>query len=214
MVAGAATSFYDLPADKESVLAGLRLRPGAASAVVGRPVSEFTDRQVLVDSIFGVRGYIMAEKVLAATTPSHRVAALQNVLTSYFADVEPLVDAAVTWVVGTLRRHPDRPVSSLAAAVDLSERQLRRRFEAAVGYGPKRFGRIVRFQRLLDLIHSRGARVRWAELAIEADYADQPHMINECAALAGMSPIALPRGAAGPTGDVSVSSNTAPGDTP
>jgi transcriptional regulator GlxA family with amidase domain len=97
-------------------------------------------------------------------------------------------------------------VSSLAVAVDLSERQLRRRFETAVGYGPKRFGRILRFQRLLDLVHTRGARIRWAELAVEAHYADQPHMINECLALAGMSPTALPAG-------MSVSSNTAAGDT-
>ena len=37
MIAGPATTFYDLRADKGSVLAGLRLRPGTAAAVVGRP---------------------------------------------------------------------------------------------------------------------------------------------------------------------------------
>jgi AraC-like DNA-binding protein len=211
MIAGPATTFYDLRPDNGCVFAGLRLRPGAAAAVVGRPVSAFTDRQVAVDSVLGLRGDRMAEKVLAATTPSQRVAALQNALVGYLADAEPSVDTAVTQVIGILRRHPGRPVSSLAAVVGVSERQLRRRFQAAVGYGPKRFGRILRFQRLLDLIHTRGARIRWAELAIEAQYADQPHMINECVALAGMSPVALPRGAPGPTGDVSVSSNTTPG---
>jgi len=179
---------------------------GVAAAVLGRPVTEFTDHQVVLDSIFGVRGYLMADKVIAATTPSQRIVALQDVLTRYLADTEPSVDTAVTRSVGILRRHPGRPVSGLAAAVDLSERQLRRRFEAAVGYGPKRFGRILRFQRLLDLIHIRGARIRWAEVAVDAHYADQPHMINECLALAGMSPTALP-------GGVSVSSNTAAGET-
>lgn len=148
--------------------------------------------------------------MLAATTPSQRVAALENVLAAYLADAEPSVDTVVTRAIEILQRNPGRPVSSLAAAVDLSQRQLRRRFEIAVGYGPKRFGRILRFQRLLDLIHTRGARVRWAELAIEAHYADQPHMINECQALAGMSPVALPRGA---PSNVSVSSNTTSGDT-
>jgi AraC-like DNA-binding protein len=206
MIAGPATTFYDLRPDKGCVLAGLRLRTGTATAVLSRPVSEFTDKQVLLDSILGVHDFLMAEKVLAATTPSQRVAALQNVLTAYLADTDPLIDTAVTRAIGMMRRHPDRPVSGLAVAVDLSERQLRRRFETAVGYGPKRFGRILRFQRLLDLIHTRGARIRWAELAVEAHYADQPHMINECLALAGMSPTALP-------GGMSVSSNTAAGDT-
>jgi len=43
-------------------------------------------------------------------------------------------------------------------------------------------------------------------LAIEANYADQAHMINECLALSGMYPTALPSG-------VSVSSNTTSGET-
>ena len=47
--------------------------------------------------------------------------------------------------------------------------------------------------------------VRWAELAAEAGYADQPHLIKECLALAGGSPVGLP-------GGMSVSSNTAAGE--
>jgi AraC-like DNA-binding protein len=205
MIAGPATTFYDLGANEGGVLAGLRLRPGVAAAVIGRPVSEFTDRQVLLDSVFGAGGHPVAEKVFAATTPSQRVAALQNTLIDQLPDTEPVVDAVVARAIVMLRRRPHRPVSHLAAAVDLSERQLRRRFETAVGYGPRRLGRILRLQRLLELIHTRGGRVRWAELAIAASYADQPHMINECRALAGMSPIALP-------GGVSVSSNTPAGE--
>jgi len=206
MIAGPATTFYDLRADKDCVLAGLRLRPGTAAAVLGRPINEFTNRLVPSDSVFGVAGKRMTEKIFAATTPSQRVAALQRMLTGHLADTEPLVDTTVIGAIGLLLQRPHWPVSRLAAAVDLSERQLRRRFETAVGYGPKRLCRILRFQRLLELIHARGDRIRWAELATEASYADQPHMINECRALAGMSPIALPAG-------VSVSSNTAAGDT-
>jgi AraC-like DNA-binding protein len=67
--------------------------------------------------------------------------------------------------------------------------------------------RVLRLQRLLDPIRSRSAGIQWAELAVEANYADQPHMINECRALAGMSPVALP-------GGMSVSSNTTSGDPP
>jgi AraC-like DNA-binding protein len=188
------------------VLAGLRFRPGTAAAVLGRPVNEFTNRLVPIDSVFGIARDGTTEKVFAATTPSQRVAALQRVLTGYLADTEPLVDTAVIGTIGLLQQRPHWPVSKLAAAVDLSERQLRRRFETAVGYGPKRLCRILRFQRLLELIHARGDRIGWAELATEASYADQPHMINECRTLAGMSPVALP-------GGVSDSSNTAAADT-
>jgi AraC-like DNA-binding protein len=205
MIAGPATSFYDLHTDGDGVLAGLRLRPGSAAAVFGRPVSEFTDHVVPLAAVFGAGSGRMAEKVSTATTPGQRVAALQQMVLEYLADSEPFVDTVVIGAIGMLQRRPHWPVSGLAAAVDLSERQLRRRFETAVGFGPKRLGRILRLQRLLELIHARDDRVRWSELAIEASYADQPHMINECRALAGTSPVALP-------GGMSVSSNTSAGE--
>jgi AraC-like DNA-binding protein len=74
----------------------------------------------------------------------------------------------------------------------LSDRQLRRRFEAAVGYGPKTFQRIVRFQRWLDLTRSTPAEQRrLTDLAAEAGYADQSHLTREVSRLAGQPPAAL-----------------------
>jgi AraC-like DNA-binding protein len=192
MIAGPASTFYDLPAGSQDALAGLRLRPWAAAAVIGRPASEFRNMRIPFDSLFGVSGYQMAEKLLAATTPVHRMSLLQDAVAEHFADVDPSLDRPVTWAVGVLRTQPDRPVSALADEVGLSERQLRRRFEDAVGYGPKRLGRVFRFQRLLDLIHGSHGRARWSELAVAAGYADQSHMINECLALTGGPPTALP----------------------
>ena len=214
MVSGPATTFYEQRADTEGMLVGLRLRPGAAAAVMGHPISDLRDNQAPIDSVFGISASGLAEDVLAASASRQRVALLEAMLGRYFAEVEPVVDQPVAQAIEMLRRCPASPVSGVASAVGLSERQLRRRFEAAVGYGPRRLGRIFRFQRLLDLIHARQDRSRWAELAIEAGYADQSHMINECLALAGAPPTALP-GAAGQPGAVtSVSSNTGGGEAP
>ena len=199
MIAGPANTFYDLPAGDQDILAGLRLRPGAAAAVIGCPANEFRDMRVPLDSAFGVAGSRMAESLLGATTPAQRMSMLADVVAEYFADTGPVVDRSVARAVAVLRAQADRPVSALAADIGLSERQLRRRFEVAVGYGPKRLGRVFRFQRLLDLVHASHGRVGWSQLAIAAGYADQSHMINECLALTGGPPTALP---------VSVLSNT------
>lgn len=212
MVSGPATTFYDQCAGTEGVLAGLRLRPGAAAAVLGHPVSELRDAQVRIDSVFGISTSGLAGDVLATTAFRQRVALLEAVLARYLVKVEPVVDQPVAHTIEMLRRDPARSVSGVASSVGLSERQLRRRFEAAVGYGPKRLGRIFRFQRLLDLIHATDHRIQWAELAIEAGYADQSHLINECLALAGAAPTALPGAAAQPGLEMSVSSNTGGGE--
>jgi AraC-like DNA-binding protein len=205
MISGPANTFYDMPTCNRDVLAGLRLKPGAAAAVIGSPASEFTNMRVPLDSAFGVAGHRMAETLSASETPTRRISLLGDLVVDYFATVEPVLDRPVTRAVSLLRTHPDSPVSALAGEVGLSERQLRRRFEVAVGYGPKRLGRVFRFQRLLDLIHASHDRPRWSQLAIAAGYADQSHMINECLALAGRAPTALL---------MSVLSNTAAGSSP
>ena len=77
---------------------------------------------------------------------------------------------------------------ALADELGLSERQLRRRFHAAAGYGPKTLQRVLRFRRFLA-----GPRDDLARAALEAGYADQPHLAREVAKLAGTTPSRLIR---------------------
>ncbi len=74
-----------------------------------------------------------------------------------------------------------------SAPPSLGDRQLRRRFTAAVGIGPKRFARIARFRWLLAELE-RPDRPRWADLAAAAGYTDQAHLIREFAELSGETP--------------------------
>ena len=79
----------------------------------------------------------------------------------------------------------------LAEDVGLSERQLRRRVEDAVGYPPRTLARILRFQRFLDGRPCAGPERDLARLAAEAGYADQPHLTRESRRLGGLPPAAL-----------------------
>ena len=72
------------------------------------------------------------------------------------------------------------PPARRAHAIGIGDRQLRRRFLDAVGYGPKTLERILRFQRFLMLEGTDLAR-----LALDAGYADQAHLTRECTRLAG-----------------------------
>jgi transcriptional regulator GlxA family with amidase domain len=77
----------------------------------------------------------------------------------------------------------------------VGERRLHRRFEAAIGYGPKTFQRVLRLQRALGLA-GRGTQPRLALIAAAAGYADQAHMSRELRALTGRSPSPLLQGCA------------------
>jgi AraC-like DNA-binding protein len=56
-----------------------------------------------------------------------------------------------------------------------------------VGVTPKRYCRILRFQRALVGAH-RGKRVDWAQLAVECGYWDQAHFIHEFRLFSGLTP--------------------------
>ena len=86
---------------------------------------------------------------------------------------DPLVRAAV----GRLR-DPRTRVEALADELAVSARQLRRRFEAAVGYGPKRLARVLRLERALAAAR---AGDELAQAAAAAGYADQAHFAHDCA---------------------------------
>jgi AraC-like DNA-binding protein len=85
---------------------------------------------------------------------------------------------------------PGARADLVAARLGIGERQLRRRCQAAVGYGPRMLTRVLRFQRFLSRV---AAAADLAGLAAETGYADQAHLTRESTRLAGLSPAALAR---------------------
>ncbi len=102
---------------------------------------------------------------------------------------DPIVASAVRQL---LPGHAPR-VGAIAAAAGMSDRQLRRRIEAAVGMAPKALQRLLRFQAVLAEAHSALGRARptgptLAGFAARAGYADQSHLSRDCIRITGMSP--------------------------
>jgi AraC-like DNA-binding protein len=162
------------------VVAGLRLRPGAGGAALGVAAEELRDVRVPLADLWGRAGRELGER--AAADPLALARALRPRLAASALDLRVLEAAR------RLVREPAVPVPALAAAVDLGERHLRRRFAAAVGYGPKTFARVIRFRAALGRIR---AGEPLASAALAAGYADQAHMTRELVALSGSTPGAL-----------------------
>ena len=99
-------------------------------------------------------------------------------------------DAAVGFAVETAIETAGLiSVSGLARRVNLSSRQLERRFLDSVGMTPKRFCRIRRFQRVLQAMEEPGAN--WADAAVQCGYYDQAHLIRDFRRFSGLTPACL-----------------------
>ena len=79
-------------------------------------------------------------------------------------------------------------IGPLTENLAISESQLRRRFLAEVGIGPKTLQRTLRFQGYLALAQATKHGSLVADLAAEVGYADQAHLSRECVRLTGLTP--------------------------
>jgi AraC-like DNA-binding protein len=196
VVAGPATGPVIVPLSPRTMVVGVRLRPGAAQSVLGVPASELVNRDTPLDDIWGAAAGAVSARVSAQPSLAARLRAAEAALGRRLAAAGPL-DPAIVAATVWLARHPEGRIEHLARFLEIGERRLRRRFAAAIGYGPKTLQRVLRLQRALRLAGGRarpGARL--AMTAAEAGYADQAHMSRELRALTGRSPAALLQGCA------------------
>jgi AraC-like DNA-binding protein len=197
VVAGPATTVAVARATPGRRRLGVRFRVGAAGAALGVPAAELLDRSVPLTELWGTAAHRLEDRIAAAPDP----AAALTALTQGIADRLPPPDAAdrdVRRAALVLARGATPGAARRAA--HLSDRQLRRRFDRAVGYGPATLARVQRFQRFLGHAQ-RTPGASLARLAADAGYADQAHLARECRRLAGVPPSALLAAGAGPAGE-------------
>jgi AraC-like DNA-binding protein len=168
-----------------TVLVGARFRPGAGGAALGVPLSEVLDQRMDADDLPGVpRGRLPGS--LSPEEAMRRVAAIAAQMVTERPPDRLVLEA--TWLLG----RPGARAELVAGQLGIGERQLRRRCQAAVGYGPRMLNRVLRFRRFVSRIDA-GGDIDLATIAAEAGYADQAHLTRESNELAGLTPAALAR---------------------
>ncbi len=182
-VVGPNTRAFLVALERDTRVAGVRMRPGAGAALLGVNAPGLRDARLAIDGVWGDDGRRLAESLDTHEDP---VGVLFDVLASrarFVSRPDPLVSAAIARLDG-----PGLGMAALARELAVSERQLRRRFETAVGYGPKRLSRVLRLARALDVARGDAPIAR---AAADAGYADHAHFVHDCRDLAGVAPTTL-----------------------
>lgn len=193
-VAGPDTGPVRTSSPPGTVIVGVRFRPSAGGPALGLPLSEIRDQRPDLADVLPASAGSLAKKLPSVLDPAvaaSRVMDLAGVLCSGAAR-----DLAIAHAAGLLH-DPAARVEQVAADTGLSERQLRRRFHDAVGYGPKTLQRIYRFQRFVRSVDASRGTCDLSTAAFQAGYADQAHLTRDCVALSGLTPAALARARAG-----------------
>lgn len=166
---------------------GARLWPDAGPVVLGIAPAKCRDRVVPLAQIMGDAGGRLGAALAACRTISQARASLERALRARVRTAAALDGAVRAAVRSIVTAHGRAPIGAVAAAVGLSERQLQRRFGAAVGLSPKQFARLRRFRSALAAAVAEQG-LGWAALAARFGYADQAHLTHELGRLTGLTP--------------------------
>lgn len=164
-------------------LAGVRFKPGGAYPFLRFPLSEITDWRVALDDM-GERMRAMFRRdiegdLVIADVDRRLLKELETAL-----PIDEIVETAVSIIN---RAQGQIPVNFLGETLNISTRQLERRFQASVGLSPKMLCRIARMQAAISALRHQPGAV-WLDIAHQNGFYDQSHFIREFKALSGLTP--------------------------
>jgi AraC-like DNA-binding protein len=198
VLSGVSSQYSVIDTAEQECVAGVCFRPGGTVPFFAIPAHELRDAGVSLEFVWGRGGAArLREQLLAAPTPTAKLDTLERAMAGACKSCAP--DQAVAFALGEFARRPEATrIAAVTARIGLSPRRFIERFAAAVGVTPKRYCRILRFQRALqgaDLAGVDSTRVYlrhvdWTRIAMDCGYFDQAHFIHDFRLFAGITPTA------------------------
>jgi AraC-like DNA-binding protein len=171
---------------------GVRFVAHGAGRMLGTPMPETTGRIVdLCDLVPALARDL--DRIWEAPSAAAQISRADAIFAAWdrrHGRRDRVVEEAVARLTSA-RVPPD--AAALAGTLGISLRQLERRFQNAVGLGPKHFSRMRRFQRVFQAIEQQ--RPGWAGAAAACGYYDQAHLVRDFREFAGEAPSVLLAGA-------------------
>lgn len=181
VVFGPSSRWSDLVLPAGTGFDGVRVRPGAAPALLGVDANELAGSVVPLSEL--PRGRQLG-RVGGAAWFGAVLASAEERVHSFARD--PVAFEAPRRMASA----PSMSVSALAAELALSPRQFRRRFERAVGISPSTYRRMTRVRAALAAAAAQPRRPLTV-IAHDHHFADQAHLSREVTRFTGRSPSLL-----------------------
>ena len=163
----------------------IQFKPGWSMPCLGVAASELTDTHVSLEDIWGNAARELCNELLDLTNMADVAQRIARAIAEHVdEDLEPTSSRIARHAVRLLEGSETR-VDVVAHRLGVTPRHLRRAFVENIGVGPKDFARAVRLQRVLSLA-TRSSD--WAQIAVEAGYYDQAHLIVDFRDLVGLTP--------------------------
>ena len=186
-VAGMQDSFTLTEHDGAQSGLQVNLTPIGARLFFGVPMTELTGRVVGLRDLLPKEHQNLTTRLEELPSWDARFDLVERILVERLAE-ESLQIKVVAWAFRRIEASGGAiDVGALAREMGYSPKHVIDLFREHVGVAPKLLARIVRFDRLIQLIKAGASRL-WVDLAIEAGYYDQAHLVRDVKQFAGTTP--------------------------
>ena len=169
-----------------SSLVIVRFTEVGASPILHDRADLFYNQTAALDDVLPKQEIDDVQNVLANTGDMRQqILSVERFLVSRIRGLDPIspqIESAVQMIRVSEGRSS---IAALARHVAMSQSSLERHFRAQVGATPKRHSRLARLQHICRL-WDKGKSL--TEIAFEAGYSDQPHMVHDFRLFTGTSP--------------------------
>src|SRR5699024_1679043 len=184
-IQGQTDKAQQLPANSLVDILGVSIFPYSIPYLFGIPAREINNLSIPIKEILGESSEIISESISNATTDKSQINILSKYFTTVLAGVS-LSDRRIIQAVHEIKRkNGNVDIKTLSNKICLSERQFERQFAVNVGFTPKLYSRIVRFESALNSLAYIDS---FTEVAYMNGYYDQAHFIREFKAFSALSP--------------------------
>jgi AraC-like DNA-binding protein len=179
-------SRYEIIATADLVdLAGVLFEPGALPAFIGDRADLLSNQVVSLDQIWCGRTDEVRDRLLSGSSPQVRLQILEDCLAEFLIPTRATHPAVDFTLRQCARDGNQLSVTDLARMGGWSERRLSQIFREQVGFAPKVWCRLQRFQRAVRELRA-GADIPWADVALDCGFYDQAHFANEFRSFSGI----------------------------
>lgn len=158
-----------------------------ARHILGGALPAILNTIVPFEEVLGGDGRALVDMIRDASDWSRRFALLDRFLLERLATTPGIAGDVAATLRQLVQRGGAVAIGDLATGRGVSRKRLIQLYRAELGLPPKTIARVLRFNRVVDLVHA-DPGAPWAAVAQDAGYYDQAHLSRDFRDLAGCTP--------------------------
>ena len=185
-ISGMHKNYLSISAHQDSEMFVMQFKPFGAYPFLHTPINELNNKVVDAETIFGNDILELREQLFHKASSSEKFELAEQWLLQQYQENKTPPNTLLE-IIAKFTNNPLSEHNTIVETYPKTQKHLISQFKKFCGLTPKVFHRIVRFNEILQLIHTQ-QKIRWSQIAYQCGYTDQSHFIKEFKEFSGFNP--------------------------